>query len=70
VPVDLHNMNFSLSLEVTEVMNLQLYESFRNTIWDKDRSTTLFQDQSMGPRAMTHISGSSAPIAPPAMNYP
>jgi hypothetical protein len=70
VPVDLHNMNFSLSLEVTEVMNLQLYESYRNTIWDKDRSTTLFQDQSMGPRAMTHISGSSAPIAPPAMNYP
>jgi hypothetical protein len=51
-------------------MNLQLYESFRNTLWDKGFSTTLSQDQSLGPRATTHLSGSAAPIAPPAMNYP
>jgi hypothetical protein len=70
VPVELHNLNFSFSLEISEVMNLQLYESFRNTIWSKDNTTMLSQDQSMGPRATTHSSGSSAPIAPPALNYP
>ena len=70
VPVDLHYLNFSLSLEITEVMNLQLYESYRNTIWDKDKSTTLFQDQSMGPRVLSSTTGTATGIAPPAMNYP
>jgi len=70
VPLELHNLNMSLSLEITSVMNLQLYESYRNYVWDKSKQSHLFQDQSQGPRAMTHISGSSSGIAPPALNYP
>lgn len=70
VPVDLHNLNFSLSLEISEVMNLQLYESYRNSVWSRDPMTPLRTDQSQGPRATTHLSGSAAAIAPPALNYP
>jgi hypothetical protein len=68
-PIELHNQNLSISLEITEVMNLQTYEYYRNSIWDKSNHTYLSADQSQGPRAMTHITGSSAPIAPPALNY-
>jgi hypothetical protein len=35
VPIDLHHANLSLSLEITEVMNVQLYDSYRNYIWEK-----------------------------------
>jgi hypothetical protein len=70
-PVDLHHRDFSFSLETTEVMNLQLYESYRNYLWaTPNQQTTLQKDQSLGPRPVTHLSGSAAPIAPPAMNYP
>ena len=70
VPLELHNLNFSLSLEIIEVMNLQMYNHYRTYLWDKSTSqTTLTRDTSLGPRATTHISGSSAGIAPPAMNY-
>lgn len=31
--IDLNDMNFSFSLEVTEVMNTKLYEFYRNYIW-------------------------------------
>ena len=57
-PIDLHNLNFSLSLEITEVMNIQLYDNYRTYLWDKQE-----------PRAIKQTSGSSAGIAPPALNY-
>ncbi len=69
VPVDLHDMNYSISLELTEVMNLQLYENYRNYLWSVDNQSTLERDTSLGPRAKKQTSGSSAPIAHPAMNY-
>jgi len=31
--VDLHGMNFSFSLEITEVLNTSLYDFYRNYIW-------------------------------------
>ena len=58
VPVDLHQQNFSVSLEVTEVMNVQLYDDYRNHVWTEAE-----------PRAIRQTSGSSAGIAPPARNY-
>jgi len=32
-PIDLNYMNFSFSLEITEVMNTKMYEFYRNYIW-------------------------------------
>jgi hypothetical protein len=32
-PVNLNDVNFSFSLELTEVMNTKLYEAYRNYIW-------------------------------------
>jgi len=32
-PVDLNGMNFSFSLEITEVLNTSLYDFYRNYIW-------------------------------------
>ena len=58
VPIDLHCMNFSISLEITEVMNVQMYDSYRTYLWSKPE-----------PRATRSTSGSSAGIAPPALNY-
>jgi len=58
VTIDLHNLNFSLSFEITEVMNIQLYDSYRTYLWNNPE-----------PRAVRDISGSSAGIAPPALNY-
>ena len=58
VPIDLHCMNFSISLEITEVMNIQMYDEYRKYLWNKSE-----------PRATKNISGSSAGIAPPALNY-
>ena len=58
VPIDLHYMNFSISLEISEVMNVQMYDSYRTYLWT---------DQE--PRAIKQTSGSSAPIAPPARNF-
>jgi len=57
-PIDLHHLNFSLSLEITEVMNIQLYDNYRTYLWNQPE-----------PRATKQISGSSAGIAPPALNY-
>lgn len=57
-PIDLHNLNFSISLEIVEVMNIQMYDSYRTYLWTKPE-----------PRATRNISGSAAPIAPPALNY-
>lgn len=58
VPIDLHCMNFSISLEISEVTNVMLYDSYRNYLWSKPE-----------PRAIRNVSGSAAPIAPPALNY-
>jgi hypothetical protein len=58
VPIDLHNLNFSISLEITEVMNVQMYDDYRNYLWTEKE-----------PRAIRQTSGSSAPIAPPARNF-
>ena len=58
VPIDLHCMNFSISLEITEVMNVQMYDTYRTYLWSKPE-----------PRATRSTSGSSAGIAPPALNY-
>lgn len=58
VPLDLNCMNFSISLEITEVMNIQMYDNYRNYLWSKPE-----------PRAIRNVSGSAAPIAPPALNY-
>ena len=32
----MHRMNFSISLEITEVMNVQLYDSYRTYLWNKE----------------------------------
>ena len=58
VPLDLHCMNFSLSLEIMEVMNIQMYDAYRTYLWSKPE-----------PRAIRNVSGSAAPIAPPSLNY-
>jgi hypothetical protein len=58
VPIDLHCMNFSISLEITEVMNIQMYDNYRTYLWGKPE-----------PRAIRNVSGSAAGIAPPALNY-
>ena len=57
-PIDIHYMNFSISLEITEVMNVQMYDSYRTYLWSKEE-----------PRATKNISGSAAGIAPPGRNY-
>jgi len=58
VPIDLHYLNFSISLEITEVMNIQMYDNYRTYLWTEKE-----------PRAIKQTSGSSAGIAPPALNY-
>ena len=58
VPIDLHCMNLSISLEISEVMNIQMYDTYRTYLWSKAE-----------PRAIRNISGSAAGIAPPALNY-
>ena len=52
VPIDLHNMNVSLSLEVVEVTNVQLYDSYRNYLWTKKE-----------PRPVTHTQGSATSLS-------
>ena len=58
VPVDIHHMNMSVSLEISEVMNVQLYDSYRNYVWEKAE-----------PHAVKHVSGSAAPFAAPGRNF-
>jgi hypothetical protein len=58
IPIELHNLNFSISLEITEVMNVQMYDNYRGYLWNKEE-----------PRAMYQTSGASAIIAPPARNF-
>jgi hypothetical protein len=57
-PVDLQHFNMSISLEITEIMNVKLYDSYRNSIWSGAE-----------PVVMTHSSGSSAAIAFPGRGF-
>jgi len=56
--IDLHNLNWSISLDIVEVMNVQMYDNYRNYLWEKAE-----------PRATQKISGSAAAIAPPARSF-
>jgi hypothetical protein len=58
IPVELNNLNFSLSLEIMEVMNVQMYDYYRNYLWNKSE-----------PRAKQLTNGSATPIAYPGRNY-
>ena len=33
--IDLHHLNLSISLELTEIMNVQLYDYYRNYVWEE-----------------------------------
>jgi hypothetical protein len=57
-PIDIHYTNMSVSLEITEVMNVQMYDSYRNYVWEKPE-----------PQAIKHVSGSAAPFAAPGRNF-
>ena len=57
-PVDLQCANFSISLEITSVMNIMLYDAYRGSIYSKPE-----------PRAIRNTSGSAAIISPPSLNY-
>lgn len=57
-PIHLHNLNWSISLEITEVMNVQLYDNYRTYIWSQSE-----------PRATQKISGSAAGIAFPGKSF-
>lgn len=56
--IDLHRLNISISLEITEVMNVQLYDTYRTYLWNKAE-----------PRAVRNISGSAAGIAAPGRSF-
>ena len=56
--VDTHDAHWSLSLELTEVMSMPLYDDYRLTVWSEEE-----------PRAVRQTSGAAAAIAPPALNY-
>jgi hypothetical protein len=58
VALDIHHMNLSLSLEFTEVMNVQLYDNYRNYVWEQPE-----------PRAIKQTNGSSAVIGVPGRNF-
>jgi hypothetical protein len=58
VPIDLHHLNLSISLEIVEVMNVQLYDSYRTYLWSE-----------VEPRAIRNTRGSAAPIAAPGRNF-
>jgi len=58
VPIDIHHLNLSISLEIKEVMNVQLYDNYRNYLWEEKE-----------PRIVKHASGSSAPFVVPGRNF-
>ena len=57
-PVDLQCANFSVSLEITSVMNVMMYDNYRTYLWSKPE-----------PRVARNISGSAAAIAPPGLSF-
>ena len=61
--LDVHGLpvnwnNWSFTLELTEIMHLHMYDHYRTYTWTGQE-----------PRATEKTSGSSAGIAPPALNY-
>ena len=58
VPVELHASNFSISLEVTEVMNVQMYDNYRTYLWSEAE-----------PRVSRSTQGAGVPITAPAKNF-
>lgn len=57
-PLEMNCTNFSFSLEITEIMNVDTYTFYRNYIWDK-----------ADPRVNPKLTGSTVPIAPPGKNF-
>jgi len=57
-PVDLHHLNFSLTLELVEIMNVELYDQYRLTLWKQPE-----------PRAVRNVNGSALPIALPGRSF-
>ena len=72
--IDLQYNNMSLSLEIKELMNVQLYDAYRTQSWSSkepqagitSRSGPWKQEE---PRQLKHINGSSASIAWPNKNF-
>jgi len=58
VPIDLHHLNWSVSLEITEVMNVELYDRHRLAIWKEEE-----------PRISSRATGSGVPIALPGRSF-
>jgi hypothetical protein len=58
IPIDLHAANLSISLELTEVMNVQMYDNFRTYVWSEAE-----------PRVSRSTQGAGVPIAAPAKNF-
>ena len=58
VPIDLHHLNWSVSLEITEVMNVELYDRHRLSIWKEEE-----------PRISSRVTGSGVPIALPGRSF-
>jgi hypothetical protein len=73
-PLDLHHNNLSISLEIKELMNVQLYDSYRTQTWTKAEPQAGIRGQSgpwseTGQRKVQHTSGSANAIAYPARNF-
>jgi len=58
VPIDLHHLNVSISLELTEVMSVDLYDRHRLAIWKEPE-----------PRVSSRVTGSGVPIALPGRSF-
>lgn len=73
-PLDLHHNNLSISLEIKELMNVQLYDSYRTQTWSKAEPRAGLKGQNgpwseTGPRQLQHTSGSANVIAYPGRNF-
>lgn len=73
-PLDIHHQNLSISLEIKELMNVQLYDSYRTQTWTKTEPQAGVRGQNgpwseSGPRKVQHTSGSAASIAYPGKNF-
>ena len=83
VPLDMKGVNFSLSLEITEVMNVQLYDNYRQYLWNGsdslEPSKTALQARVAVPsvreqpitdmRVVRNIGGGAAPFASPGRSF-
>ena len=58
VPIDLHHLNWSFSLEMTTIMNVELYDRHRLSVWSDPE-----------PRIRKETTGSALPIALPGRSF-